>query len=789
MEEQFQSSKSDQLKALNIKEIFFKYVRFLPLLIISVALSLFVAYMYLRYATPVYQSSGSIAIQDANSNVSGDDRFQQLFGGGTKDIANEIELLRSRPLMEEVVEGLNLNFSYYLKGKLKDENRYNSSFFNLQPLSLTDSSTAFSIKLNFTNKGFKVNDDTKLISYGSQFKTPDGVFIISGQPIAGTEYQVTWESTSAIANKILGNLQVYPKGPTGILILTLEAEHPKLAADVINKLMRVYQQATIDAKNETSRRIIAFIDDRLKVVSKELDSVTNKLLSYQLANNIISPEYQSSRYFSRASEAEDQIADQQVQLNVAQLIINYLNDSKNATDLVPSSLGINDATLNNLISAYNVAQLERKSLIDANIPETSPRVKQKEDQIERLRKNLFENLQNLRQSYTASIKRLQQRSSNVEAQIKALPLKEQELQEIKKEQQEKQDLYNLLSGKREESAISLAGTISNTRIIDNATANPNPVKPDRKNIQLIAIVIGLAIPALIVLAIEVLNDKINSRNDIEKLTDVPVVGEVGHSYANDVLVVKPNNRGVVAEQFRIIRSNLQYIINNFPKPVILVTSSFSGEGKSYISTNLGAVMSLANKKTIILEFDIRKPKVLSHLGIDKKPGLTNYLLGKVTAEELPIQITGYENLYVLACGPIPPNPAELLLDSKLQDLFTYLKEAFDVVVMDTAPIGMVSDAMALSRFADCTMYIVRQGYTYKKQIGLVDDLHAEGKLPKMSIVLNDVKAQSGYGYYGKYSYGYGYGSGYFEDDTRPPGLMQRWFGWLGFKKKRKSKKA
>jgi capsular exopolysaccharide synthesis family protein len=223
---------------------------------------------------------------------------------------------------------------------------------------------------------------------------------------------------------------------------------------------------------------------------------------------------------------------------------------------------------------------------------------------------------------------------------------------------------------------------------------------------------------------------------------------------------------------------------------VLITSSFSGEGKSFISTNIGGVMALAGKKTIILEFDIRKPKILSHLNLPKKPGLTNYLLGKAALEDLPIVVPGTENLYVLPCGPIPPNPSEMLLDARLADLFIYLKQNFDMIIMDTAPVGMVSDAMTLSKFADATLYIVRQGHTYKKQIGLVDEFYRAGKLPKLSLIVNDVKIQSGYGYYGYGRYGYGqtYGSGYFEDDTPQPGMMQRWLGLVDISKWKKKKR-
>jgi hypothetical protein len=282
--------------------------------------------------------------------------------------------------------------------------------------------------------------------------------------------------------------------------------------------------------------------------------------------------------------------------NIAGMLDSYLRNETNAYTLVPSTLGLDDVTLGGMISLYNAAQLDRKSLIDANIPETNLRVKQKEEGIERLRITIFESIKNLRRFISANIAHLQRQNSRAQSQVKALPIKEQKLQEIRTQQQTKQTVYNLLLDKREQIAISLAGTISNMKVIEEASPNPIPIKPKPSSVYLISLVAGLALPALFVFGIEILNDKITSRQDIEKATAVPIVGEIGHSYLDDKMVVKPNNRSIVAEQFRIIRSNLQYVLTNIKKPVILVTSSFSGEGKSFVSTNLGAVMALASKK-------------------------------------------------------------------------------------------------------------------------------------------------------------------------------------------------
>jgi tyrosine-protein kinase Etk/Wzc len=790
MEDQFQAAKVEQ-DGLTFKELLLKYLRFLPLFVISLALALLVAYVYLRYTTPIYQSSGALIVKEDNGSSSGNstsDRFQQMFVlDNSINVKNEIEILRSRPLMRRVVEDLNLNITYFVIGKIKESNIYTTSPLRIEIYEITDSSNSFALPIVVQdNKTFSIGE--RKILFGEKFENEFGIFRLNYNPVAtlSKEYRIVWSSTPSVINQVISKLTVAPGASAGVIQISFEATNPQLAADVIDQLMKEYQVATREDKNETNRRMLEFIDDRMKNVEHELDSVTGSLLRYQRDNNLLNSEAQSGNFFAKLEKTDDAINEQRLQDNVAVMIDNYISDQANAFNLVPSTLGLGDATLSTLIGAYNVAQLERKALIDANTPITNVKVRQKESEIERLRINIRESLQNLRKSIAALINRLEQRNSAVLTQVRSLPLKEQALLEIKTQQQTKQTIYNLLLEKREQTQISLAGTISNMKVIEEATVDPIPIKPKPSNVYLISFIAGFALPALFVFGIELFNDKVTGRNDIEKVTSVPIVGEIGHSYLGNNLIVKPNQRSIVAEQFRIIRSNLQYILANSPKPVILVTSSFSGEGKSFLSTNLGAVLSLANKKTIILEFDIRKPKILSHLGLPKKPGITNFLLGTVKLEDLAVPVPGYDNLFVLPCGPIPPNPAELLLDPKLDELFAYLKQHFDTVVIDTAPVGMVSDAMSLSRFADCTLYMVRQGHTYKKQVLLIDEFHSEKKLPKVSIVLNDVKAQTRYGYYGygRYGYGYGYGakSGYFTEDAPPPTMFDKWFGWMDMKK-------
>jgi tyrosine-protein kinase Etk/Wzc len=780
---QIQNTKSE-LSRLSLKDLFYKYIRFLPLFIISVALSLLVAYLYLRYATLIYQSTGTMVIQDESGASPSNDKLDEILSSDSKkNILNEIEFIKSKKLMTRVVKALDLNFKYAAIGNIKELDIYKSNPFAIEAFELKDSS-GFTLKVDFVNdNNFKIDGDGPF-TFGQVFKNSHGVFRLARKTTGtiGSEYKVSWSPSSAIAGNLASQLIVAPKQNTGILTLTLESTNPQLAADVINSAMAEYQKATIEGKNEKTTARLAFIDDRLDTITDQVDSINNVYVSFIKENSAFDLQSQSSSYLLQIEEGTKNRTTLQDLLSKANQIETGLL-SKTVVK-VPSSLGIDDPTLNKMVDAYNEAQLQKRSLLETTSSQNIA-VKQQNEIIDQLQQNILYNLNNIKGSIRSTISGIDRMSGSAQSRLQMMPEKQRILQEIQMQQQSKIAVLNSLLDQRERSAIELASTISNIKVLQDAVPNSTPVKPNSRNIKILAVLIGLVLPAMFIFALELLNDKVSTRYDIERLTSAAILGEVGHSYFKQALVVTTNNRSVVAEQFRIIRSNLQYLLNHVQKPVILVTSSFSGEGKSFISTNIGAVLALAGKKTVILEFDIRKPKVITHLNMPKRPGLTNYLLGKTAIEDLPVKVDGVDNLYVLPCGPVPPNPAELLLDPKITGLFSWLRENFDTVVMDTAPVGMVSDAMTLSKFADATLYIVRQGHTFKKQIGMIDEFYTQGKLPKIAIILNDIKLRTGYGYYGygRYSYGYGYGSGsYFDDEAPQNGRLNKWFGWLDTKK-------
>ncbi|HTD94332.1 MAG TPA: polysaccharide biosynthesis tyrosine autokinase, partial [Chitinophagaceae bacterium] len=780
MEEQFNNNNDkSELWNLSVKDLFYKYVRFIPLFLLSVALALLTAFAYLRYATRIYSSAGTMRIKSEQPNSSRNDKAEELITGNNtaQNIQTEIEILKSKPLMTRVVNKLNLQFSYTAKGKIiKDLNVYKQTPFMVEAFEIADSSSSFSLAVKFIDENkFSINNEKDIFSYDQVFKNSNGVFrmVKIGRAAVGTEYRIAWRPAETVAAELTGGLKVQPKTPgTGIVAVGMQATNGQMAADIVNNLMVQYDSMTVEQNNYSTDQMLSFIDSRLVKLKHELDSIQFIELDLRQKGKLFNVETQSDDYLDKLKEANKAISTQEIMIDAVNNVDDYIKDKKNQySRVVPSSLGLEDVTLNELVSGYNRAQLERQMLLDANIPPANPAVRQAEGVIEKQRENLTENLRNIRLSYLDVITTLRKNNGLDEVQLETLPYKIKDLVEVQRQISTKLVLYNLLEQKREEAAISRASTVSNSNIIDKATPSNVPVKPNKTAIQIIAVLIGLGLPALIIFMAEVFNDKISTRYDIEKITKAAIIGEIGHSYSDQVLIVNKTSRSMVAEQFRIIRSNLQYVLNKNERPVIMVTSSFSGEGKSYISTNMGAVLALAGKKTIILEFDIRKPKVLSGLGMRKKEGISNYLVGKAELKDLVTPVPEIDNLFVLACGPIPPNPSELLLDIKVEEMFEWLRQRFDVIVIDTAPVGMVSDAMTLGKFADCTLYLVRQGHTYKKQVTLIDEVYKEKKLPKVNIVINDVRIKPGYGYYGygRYGYGYGYGQGkkgnYYEEET------------------------
>ena len=574
MEDQVSNNKSE-LNNLSLRDIFYKYIRFLPLFVLSVAFALLIAYLYLRYTIPIYSVTGSMVVRSEQPGGGRTDDLENLMGGNkASNILNEIEVLKSDPLMRRVVDSLDLQWSYSAKGKIKTVNVYKQGPFLIEALEMADSNSYFTFKIRFRNeKEFRIDDEKDYHTFGQVFRNSRGAFRLVRNPNStiGKEYSVTWTPTNDAASQFAGAIVVAPKTTgTGILYIGMRTTNSKMGADVINKLMGEYALYSVEQKNKTSIQKLEFIDLKLLELQQKIDSIQQILNVFEKQNNLIDAKTQSENYFGNVSDADKVINELSLKLSVTDMLVKYLQQRENWYQKVPTTLNLDDITLNQLVSEYNKYQIGRQVLLDGNVPEGNPRVKEASDQIEKLRTSILENLKNIRASLTSNISTVRGKSQQNQSQLRAMPEKIQEQLKIQGQVVGLQDLEKLLQEERIKQAIIKSANVPNSDIINPALPSTVPVKPNRRSIQILAILIGLGLPALVIFLGEILNDKVTTRADIEKITAAPILGEIGHSYSDKVMVVTKTTRSMVAEQFRIIRSNLAYVLSKKEKSTILL---------------------------------------------------------------------------------------------------------------------------------------------------------------------------------------------------------------------------
>lgn len=748
------------------KEFIFKYLVYLPLFIISAAISLTIAYLYLRYKVPSYSSYVSIIVNDDKNSQPSDALNEIVLFKPKTNLANEMAILKSATLMTRVVRSINLNTQYSVEGNVKRTEIYGSTPFNYESISQKDTNSAYSLVLNFNRKGnFQVQGlSNQWYRPGEIIHGNQGDFritMVNGSAINPEyKYTIQWVPPFQMAGWLAGGLNISQLNPAAtILSLSIVTEIPQKGMDILNELVKAYNASIIENKNRVIENTVKFIDGRLIGLTSELGKVEQNIQVFRQKNEVIDIQKQGDVQYDELKATSEKLDEQEIKLQVIDMVREYISKPERRYSLVPSSLGIEDPTLLALVTDYNRLQLQREEKLKI-MPEANPVIQVMNNQLEKVRVSLLENLSNIRRAGESLRNNLLADYNNMRNTLHAVPAKQRELLGIERQQGIKEKLYLFLLQKREESAITVASSISNVSSIDPAASSGEPVSPDRSGTFRLAMIAGLLIPAGFIYLLELLNDKITDKSDITGITDMPMAGEIAHQKMDGrKLVVGEKDRSVIAEQFRVTRTNLQFFITDKTSPVILVTSSISGDGKTFTSMNLGAVWALANKKTVILELDLRKPKISKAFDLLDRKGISNYIIGDARKEELPVQVKNINNLYIVPAGPVPPNPLELMLDEKIGELFKYIKANFDIIIIDSAPLGLVSDARVLSRYANVTLFIVRQRYTPKKQLNFVNDLYVKNALPNLCMLVNDVKINGLNSYYGYgYSYAYGYGN-------------------------------
>lgn len=723
------------------------------------------AFFYIRYTTPKYRAHAKILVKDSKKGgeIAGSGIFQELdLLSDHNSTDNEVELLKSRTLLEKTVDELDLHVRYFTEGTIKTKEAYHHKLplslqiFNLNTDSLPDEKISIE-KVNSSQIRLEIDGSEPVTcNYGDTVSTVFGRLLFTENPEhADFKYWpivIRVIKPDAAAANLREVISISPTSKTVSTIdLTISDPIPDRAEDILNMLLFIYDRMNKDDKNRIADSTIAFIDERLQIVANELGSVETDIETFRKSNDLTDLSSQSKLLLDNSFEYVKELTQHDVQIEVVKSLENYLADNNNSDRLVPTSLTIQDPTLIALVQAYNAAQIEMDRRAQNTAP-NNPVMKQLSVQVKNLKGDILATLGNIKKGLTISRNSIKQKTDQMSSQMRAVPKNEKLFLEYSRQQSIKQELYLYLLKKREETSVSKAANVDMIRLVDAGKSEDKPYYPKPQLIYFLAVILGFVLPGIGLFIADVLNTKISDKSDITSKTATQVLAEILHNDGNNHLVVEPGTRTVIAEQFRTLRTNLQYVLPGADEKCIMITSSMSAEGKSFVAMNLASAIVLTGKKVVLLELDLRKPKISKALDIDQSMGFTNYIINKCDIEDIIIPSDISPHLYVVPSGAVPPNPSELLLLPKVKEFFDYLKINFDYIIIDTAPVGLVSDALLLAKYADTSLFIVRHRYTFKQQVAQIEDLRVRKKLPRLNIVINDIRVPR------NLAYGYGYTS-------------------------------
>ena len=754
--------------------------------VLSLGLFIAIGFIYLRYTTPQYSIKSLILIEQKQPGMGSllsklGDGQDGGSGASNPNLFNEMFMLTSQDLVGMAVDSLDLNIQYWAKGRVKEDELYKTC-----PIKIVFDSLGYigsgiqEIRLHQVVDGlFELKEATitDRVLYDSWIKRPYGRFKIQyrkGQNVNTgylgnhTEIIVRVEPEKYTVKQALGTFKVnVSDGRTSLLDLSYVDNIPQRGVDFMNALIHHYREKELEDFNQSAEKTREFIE-RLKTdLISDLqfrDSVEERI---KLDNKIIDVKSQASSMLSVKTSQQEKLQQFSIQRRSIEELKSNIIDGAGSRFEVLAGVGVNDPFLAGLISEYNNL-VQRKELLERNTAPLNPNLLKIKNDIAALRKQIADACDRVLASINIHIQNASRNIESYEESMASLPAAERSINNTKREYPLLQGIYLYLYQRGVENDISQYAASNKSKVVVAPYPIDQPIKPITKNVYAMMFLLGLLLPGSIIVSRVMLNNKVINEKDIEVLTTLPIIGAIARTPNGQKkqIVVGPHIRTGVAEQFRLIRANLEFMSAAGQKKVYLVTSSMSGEGKTFVSLNLGITMTLAKKRVVIMEFDLRKPKLSSYLGLHNEGGISGYLAG-MTGIEKVIKASGvHENLYIANCGAIPPNPGELLVLPNTQQLIEELQEMFDIVIMDTAPIGLVSDALILAQYSDINMFIVRQSYTIKEQIRLFDSLYKEKKIRNAAMIFNGVEylKKYGYGYGGSYGYGYQYGGGGYYDD-------------------------
>ena len=742
---------------------------------LSIAVCVGIAWFNYARSPFVYYRSATVIIKDPSNKTSttGLDRFDNIIN--KVNVANEILQFHSKKLMREVVQRLHADVSYQVEEGLRLNELYTQSPVLLSfPDALPEQ--RFSLTVTPKDKNTVELSECSGIGDGTSrtVSLNDTVEISKGMRVVATPtnyYGASWQNIPIRVRKFsLESMVNYYRGALGIqqeeeessiLTLALKDNSAARAEDVLNTLIFVYNEEAIRDKNQVAINTADFINERLIIIESELGSVESDLESFKQRNQIVDIASSAGMYMTESQKYSIDALELETQLRLAQFIKDYLTDPTKDTDLIPSNTGIGDMNIESQISLYNTAKLKRDALVDDS-SENNPVVQELNNSLRAMKQNIIRAVDNM--IVTLNVKRNDAQSRELQAQdrVTSIPTKERQMLSIERQQKIKETLYLYLLNKREENALSQAMADNNARVIDGAEGSTQPISPNRNRILLLGLIVGLAIPGVSCLTVLFMDTRVRSRKEVEKALSVPFLGEIPldreagkRRKRGDADTDKTDEDGIVAEAFRVLRTNMAFMSRkDRPSQVITFTSFNEGAGKTFIASNLAMSFVYAKKRVVLVDLDIRKGTLSRHFGI-RRTGVTNYLADpSVTVDEI---IQHREHFDVISFGATAPNPAELLMDSRLDELFDALRSRYDLIIADNVPVGIIADASIANRIADLTIFVIRAGRLDRRQLPDIEAMYEGRKLKNMALVLNGVDpTRTGYGY-GRYGYGYGYG--------------------------------
>lgn len=766
------SNKNDQ--GLNIVDLFMYLASQWKWFLLSILICGGIAWYNYARAPLVYFRSATVIIKDPSNkaSTSGLDRFDNFIN--KVNVANEILQFRSKKLMREVVQRVHADVSYQIKDGLRSNELYNESPVLVSlPDALPEQSFSFTMTLKDA-KTVTLSDFSGIEAKPSyEVALNDTVAIIEGMNVVvtATNYlRDSWLNTPIRVQKLpVESMVNYYKNALGIqqeeeeasiLTLALKDSSPARAEDVLNTLITVYNEEAIKEKNQVAVNTANFINERLIIIERELGNVESNLESFKQRNQIVDIASSAGMYMTESQKYNADAMELETQLRLANFIKDYLTDPSKETDLIPSNTGISDMNIENQISLYNAAKLKRDHLIDDSSV-NNPVVQELNNSLRAMKQSIIRAVDNMIVSLNVKRNDAQNREMRAQDRVTAIPTKERQMLSIERQQKIKEALYLFLLNKREENAISQAMADNNARVIDGAEGSNAPISPNRNRILLLGLLVGIALPGAVCLAILFMDTRVHGRKDIEGVTSVPYLGEIPldkeamKDHRKKVMAVKEQGDDIVSEAFRILRTNMAFLSKkDKPAQVITFTSFNIGAGKTFIAHNLSMSLAYMKKRVVMVDLDIRKGTLSRHFG-HYHVGVTNYLSDNTVKVDDIIQ--HQEGFDLIPAGILAPNPAELLMDNRLDELMNELRTRYDYIIADNVPVGLIADATIANRIADLTIFVVRAGKLDRRQLPDIEKLYQEKKLKNMALVLNGANPERhGYGY----SYGYGYGYGY-----------------------------